>query len=535
MTLARTRRQPVSMPKKGRVWMPALSASAKLDLIERMEDGSFGRFAYFDIPLEPHDHAPAAEPDRLAAYQEPAGAVDPFGLVLRAGETAERRRPGQTAVTDTLSQMMPATDPALNVSVAPVRASRPVRRLVALPAHAEPIAAIEGAVDVPAAEFEHLARQLGSQTVQAGEELDLLIGEHPAQPGVSQIVFARHTSPKGGERLLARRDDGGFQEVQDRHLYDRLLAEAFAGDGVGKAASAEEPEADRKLRRVAAGYPHLVDQLAQARVPADVGLQVVGLLQANAIRWERSKAPPISDVVFRSREDGERELVSVSVHIGGKDRQFYRYAGSRSGRAEFFDDEGHSVSKTLMHKPVAAGQIGDGFGWRVHPILQTRKFHNGVDFRAPQGSPIVAAGDGVVEKISFEDGYGKYVRIHHDGGYSTTYAHIEKAADALKVGQRVAQGQVIAYVGSTGLSTGPHLYYELRVGNNYADPTKAQMPAGTVLRGRALDAFHQQVDRVEAIASAIRTSAHSAASAVGEALRPAAGPTAASAKVSPKG
>jgi murein DD-endopeptidase MepM/ murein hydrolase activator NlpD len=127
----------------------------------------------------------------------------------------------------------------------------------------------------------------------------------------------------------------------------------------------------------------------------------------------------------------------------------------------------------------------------VHPILGDRRFHEGVDYTAPFGSPIAAAGAGVVEKIDQEAGYGKYVRIRHDFGYETTYAHISGMPRGLKVGARIHRGQTIGYVGSTGLSTGPHLYYELRVNGQYADPLLTHLPAGRVLDGDVLIAFQQ--------------------------------------------
>jgi hypothetical protein len=516
------RRQPVSTPKQGRVWMPVLAETPKLDLIERMSDGSFARSAYFDVSLDLAEDADQAKAGPLQAYQEQPSHADPFDLVMRpsAGDTGgvAATSPKSTRVAKS-ARPVPVRGEPINVSIAaPLKPASKIRRLVSLPAREEPLRNIEGAVDVPEAEFASLARELGTDSVKPGEELDMLVED--TATGETQIVFARHVSPRKGERLLARLDSGHFRTTAERHLYDRLVAEAAAGEAPAAAKPAPHPQEARDLGRAASAYPKLADHLARGKVPAKVGLQVVELLKANNIRWSKSDDMPVLDVVFRKGEDGGDDLVSITLHEGETERHFYRYQSGEDGQTEFFDHEGRSVSKSLMHKPVSAGQQGDGFGWRVHPILQVKKFHNGVDFRAPKGSPIVAAGDGVVEKISWEDGYGKFVRIRHDGGYETTYAHIDGTPKDLKIGQRVTQGQVIAYVGSTGLSTGPHLYYELRVGNTYEDPTKAQMPAGTVLRGRALDEFHRQVAHVEAITQAIRTTAKSAAEAVAHVLTP---------------
>ncbi|SIQ20777.1 Peptidase family M23 [Rhizobium sp. RU35A] len=520
VVLRTARRKPQSTPKQARVWMPTVAAAApKLDLIERMSDGSMAKSAYFDVSLDLSSDEQESKPagsSTLAAYQEDeAPSSDPFNLVLRPGGSPDAPAPHVAKS----ARPLPVRGEPINVSVAPARPSGHIRRVVSLPAREELLRNIEGAVDVSESDFVNLARELGADSVKPGEELDILLEERPERPNAPQIVFARHVSHRKGERFLARLDNGTFQTVTDRHLYDRMLAEAIAAEGASGARGRLTPQESRDLNRAAGDYPKLIAHLKQSKVPPRVCLQVVQLMKTNGLEWSSSDDLPQLDVVYRKTEDNADELVSVTVNDGETERRFYRYSTSEDGHAEFYDNGGHSVSKTLMEKPVAAGRLGDGFGWRVHPILKVRKFHNGVDFAAPKGSPIVAAGDGVVEKISWEGGYGKFIRIRHDGGYETTYAHIDGTPKDLKVGQRVSQGQVIAYVGSTGLSTGPHLYYELRVGDHYADPTKAHMSAGTVLRGKALEEFNREKERVAAISDAIRTSASNAARAVAHVLK----------------
>lgn len=528
--MARSRRLSFSMPKKGRIWQPQLAEAAKLDLVERMGDGTLAQSSYFDVSLdlaeeEQNPPAPTQRPVGLANGAAPAQAdgENPFNLVLNDAVAASRSGSRlQLGYVEGTPPKPPVLGVPINVSVAaPQPLTRHLRRLVTLPVHEEALTDIEGTVDVPEAEFARLASDLGARSVKPGEELDVILGPHPDDAQKMQIVLARHVSSNRRERILARCDDGHFQEVSDRELYERMAAEALAAEQSELDPDAAQlSPADRDaLSQAANDYPQLLQHLVKSHVPPRVRLQVVELLKANGIHWDDDADLPRIDLVFRKVETGDQDLVSVTLRSDGKDRHFYRYV-SQSGKVEFYDGAGRSVSKTLMHKPVPAGQIGDGFGWRVHPILRTRKFHNGVDFRAPLGSPILAAGDGVVVKIDYEGGYGKYIRIRHDGGYTTTYAHIEGTPKGLKVGDRVSQGEVIAYVGSTGLSTGPHLYYELKVGDSYEDPTKVQMPAGTTLRGGALAEFRQQVDHVETIAEHLRDSAKLAAHKVANALVP---------------
>jgi murein DD-endopeptidase MepM/ murein hydrolase activator NlpD len=138
-----------------------------------------------------------------------------------------------------------------------------------------------------------------------------------------------------------------------------------------------------------------------------------------------------------------------------------------------------------------------GFGSRNHPLLGYMKMHTGVDWAAPLGTPIYASGNGVVDKVGWESGYGKYVRIRHSNGYETAYGHMTAFARATQPGARVRQGQVIGYVGSTGLSTGPHLHYEILVNGRFVDPLRLKLPRGRVLDGSLLAGFERERDLLD--------------------------------------
>ncbi|WP_426433847.1 M23 family metallopeptidase [Bradyrhizobium genosp. P] len=210
----------------------------------------------------------------------------------------------------------------------------------------------------------------------------------------------------------------------------------------------------------------------------------------------------VAKIIYASNELGQPELVFVDLTAGGQTRRYYRFTAPDDGSSDFYDDDGHSITRFLLRKPVVSGRLGDGFGWRIHPILGDRRFHEGVDFAAPYGSPIAAAGAGAIETVGYERGYGKYVRVLHDRGYETTYAHIAGVPHGLKVGDRVRQGQTIAYVGSTGLSTGPHLYYEVRINGRNVDPLRMKLSGGRVLQGDLRDAFDRHRDSIDQLAAA---------------------------------
>ena len=148
------------------------------------------------------------------------------------------------------------------------------------------------------------------------------------------------------------------------------------------------------------------------------------------------------------------------TRLSGGDATIYRHAIA-DGTVDYFNDKGHGAKRALMRTPIDGARLSSGFGNRRHPILGYDKMHRGVDFAAPSGTPVYAAGDGVVERAGPWSGYGNYIRIRHNDGYSTAYAHLRNYAKGIHKGKRVRQGRIIGYVGATGLSTGPHLHYEI--------------------------------------------------------------------------
>ena len=167
----------------------------------------------------------------------------------------------------------------------------------------------------------------------------------------------------------------------------------------------------------------------------------------------------------------------------------FRFKDKKSNFVEYFDENGKSATKALMKTPINGARISSGYGMRKHPILGYNKKHQGVDFAAPIGTPIMAAGNGHIEFIGTNGGSGKYIRIKHLNGYKTSYSHLSKYASGMKKNLRVKQGQVIGFVGSTGLSTGPHLHYEVIFNNEKINPMKMKLPSGRILEDNLLDDF----------------------------------------------
>jgi murein DD-endopeptidase MepM/ murein hydrolase activator NlpD len=193
---------------------------------------------------------------------------------------------------------------------------------------------------------------------------------------------------------------------------------------------------------------------------------------------------------------GESTIVYAMFHVNGKSHALYRVTFS-DGTADYFDERGQSVRRALLRTPVAAARITSGFGMRIHPLLGYSKMHKGVDFGAPTGTPIFAAGSGTVEEIGFKGGYGRYVRIRHNGTLATAYAHMSRFASSLYRGAHVNQGEVIGYVGSSGRATGPHLHFEVQVAGQQVNPMSVNaMPTGRTLDGRMLSVFKDGQNKI---------------------------------------
>lgn len=186
-------------------------------------------------------------------------------------------------------------------------------------------------------------------------------------------------------------------------------------------------------------------------------------------------------------EDGKfshsGQVIFASMNLSGKDYNIYKYAPNSDEASQYFSEDGSSVKRNLLKTPMNVARISSHFGNRKHPIQGYTKMHRGVDFSAPVGTPIYSAGDGVITELGWKSGYGKFVLVKHSSTLSTAYAHASRFAKNLKIGSKIKQGQVIAYVGTTGNSTGPHLHYEVRINGKQVNPTSIKGTPGTHLTG----------------------------------------------------
>ena len=258
---------------------------------------------------------------------------------------------------------------------------------------------------------------------------------------------------------------------------------------------------DRLLHRtVGAVDSSLYDAVLDAGMPLQVFMEMVHIFSYD-IDFQRDIQPGNRfEVLYEAAYDMAGDFVEngpllyARLEVGDRTIELFRYQPDE-GPADYLDAGGESVRKALMRTPINGARLSSGFGMRKHPILGYNKKHLGLDFAAPKGTPVFAAGDGTITRIGYTGNYGEYIRIRHNGTYNTGYAHLSGYAKGMKRGKRVRQGQVIGYVGSTGMSTGPHLHYEVMRGEKRINPMTLKLPTGRKLTGAELAEFQQQVQK----------------------------------------
>ncbi len=345
-----------------------------------------------------------------------------------------------------------------------------------------------GFADAPAAEIaEAIARQAGAEKLKEGMALRLGIESRG-----EEMRIVRASLYEGMAHLVTvARDDRGALVASDEPGPSAQIAALFDSRPPPVRARGDLPTIYDCIYRAAFSYG----------LDTRMTKQLVRMLAAD-VDFQSRLNPSDSLQVFFSRPDSDNratedsQILYVKANFGGNSRTFYRYR-TQDGTADYYDEAGRSARQFLLRNPVPNGKFRSGFGPRRHPILGYVKMHTGADWAAPRGTPIIAAGNGKVEKAGWSGGYGRQTIIRHANGYETSYSHQSAIAEGVVPGARVRQGQIIGYVGSTGLSTGPHLHYELMVNGTKVDPMRVRLPTGKVLKGEELAAFENERKRID--------------------------------------
>lgn len=304
----------------------------------------------------------------------------------------------------------------------------------------------------------------------------------------------------------------GFSPDEPRHLQKVALKAGFDRvvradrDGVQGFTGAIEQIPLKRLTARAGGQINdsLYVAARQSSIPHAVIIDLIQIYSFDVDFQREIRTGDEFEVYFERYVDDQGQVVKegpilyANLVLSGDRIQLYRFTPGDTDRADYFDEEGHSVRKTLLRTPVDGARLTSYFGKRRHPILGYSRMHKGVDFGARSGTPVRAAGDGVVEKASRNGGYGRYIRIRHNSTYKTAYAHLNGYARGIKAGAKVKQSQIIGYVGSSGRSTGPHLHYEVQKRGAHVNPLRLRLPSGRRLNGEQLAVFKDSAARLMA-------------------------------------
>ncbi len=330
-----------------------------------------------------------------------------------------------------------------------------------------------------------------------GQKLRVLVT--PAGLGHMQPLRVIIAGDSGITAAVALSDLGQYVPVDIRNI----------DTGVAESTPDEQANADDDSSGVPL-YQSLYETALRNKVPDSVIEDLVRIYSYD-VDFERKVQPGDSfDVLYSDDEtgDGHPEVRYASLTVGGETKKYYRFQTADDGVSDYYDETGKSAKKFLVRKPVAVGIVTSPFGWRTHPLLHVSELHSGVDWGAPYGTPIFAAGNGEIEEAGLKGGYGKYVRIKHANGYETAYGHMTAFAKGIDVGSKVRQGQVIGFVGSSGMSTGSHVHFEIIVNDRFVDPMRIKLPRGRVLDGATLASFEKDRDQLDAVLSHGPSTAH---------------------------
>ena len=332
----------------------------------------------------------------------------------------------------------------------------------------------------------------GRGSIKEGDKLRVLVSptEGSTKPQPIRVIVADDSAIKA---VVALSDVGNYVPVDAKNV-DNDVAEN------------DEREYDQNAGTGITLYQSVYETALRDQVPRSVIEDLIRIYSFD-VDFQRKVRPGDSFEVLYAGEDEttnasadqHNEVMFAALTIDDETKRLYRFQTPDDGLVDYYDENGKSAKKFLIRKPVAEGIMRSGFGLRRHPILGYVKMHTGVDWAGPTGTPVYAAGNGTIEKEGWESGYGKFILIRHNNGYETAYGHLSAYASGTHEGEQVHQGQVIAFMGSTGLSTGSHLHFEIRINGRFVDPMRIKLPRGRELQGPILTVFEQERERLDQI------------------------------------
>ncbi len=342
--------------------------------------------------------------------------------------------------------------------------------------------------------IEALSRRFRPQELREGHRLRIALA--PAAPGQARRQILRVA-------IVTERAALATAVLTDQSTFVAIDATLESLDQIGVAAEeGDEDEVEVPDRATPTLYAAIYETALRQSIPRRL-IDALIRIYAHDFDFQRRVRPGDSFEVFYAAEEeaggqpDRDDILFASLTVGGELRRYFRFQTDDDGTVDYYDPRGRSAKTFLLRTPLSGGTFRSGFGMRRHPLLGYMRMHTGVDWSGPVGTPIVAAGHGTVVKAQWDSGYGRRIEVQHANGYMTTYSHLSGFARGIQPGARVHQGQVIGFLGSSGLSTGPHLHYEVLVNGSFVDPLRIRVPRGRTLEGRFLAEFERERNRIE--------------------------------------
>jgi murein DD-endopeptidase MepM/ murein hydrolase activator NlpD len=427
---------------------------------------------------------------RAQAAEEQVGAAGGELLAGRAQRLDDALAPQTTALHKAVSEPEDQNDDAVGLSLPPVKVQRGdtlTRVLTRL-----------GGAQAPQlqAMVEATRTLLAENALRPGFEVRAVMAPSPARPGGDLVRFGVFDESGDHKVTVTRNSMGDY--VPSAALADERLTRAVLSDA--------DRAQDSSL------YASFYYVAAKHGVPPDLIMQILRVHAYGTDFRQRVRVGDGVELFFDTKGeergiDGELgDLLATFITAGGATHKFYRFR-TPDGAVDYYDADGSTARKFLMRRPVRGENVRltSGFGMRKHPLLHTMRMHNGIDWACAEGTPIMAAGNGIIEFAGPKGENGNYVRIRHANGYKTAYAHMSGFAAGVATGARVRQGQAIGYVGCTGFCTGPHLHFEVSVKNHFdgnytrVDPRTIPVPNDRQLTGKELADFKRERARIDAL------------------------------------
>ncbi len=449
---------------------------------------------------------PPAMPEAPRALQRPGQTIAQLSAIEAPRALPQ---PGPSAVQGAATEAAQALPAPMQVAAL----AAPDRRLDGLASAAEASQEArldQGALPEPPGSTERIVVRRGDTLMDILTRARIDQGEAYAAVESLRTVYDPRRLRAGQALAITAADDAAAADPGRRLLglsfdlsFDHQIRVTRGADGSYDATKAERPQHREMVRLAGTIDDSLYLAANRVAVPQDVTAELIKLFSWD-VDFQRDLRPGDGfETMFEevSLEDGSDAVRGGDVLYGGLTLsgqllEAYRFEVEH-GDVEYFDRTGKSLRKFLLRTPVDGARISSTFGMRRHPILGYSLMHKGVDFAAPTGTPIYAAGNGRIVVAKRNGGYGNYIRIRHSADYSTAYAHMSRFAKGMAPGRRVTQGQVIGYIGTTGRSTGPHLHYEVLRDDAQINPMSVKQPPNTQLAGADLKHFQKEVVRID--------------------------------------